>query len=149
VAPVAGVPASGGNAALMKDQRLLGNEMKQRGMELAGEGKTPLYFAAGGKMLGIIAVADVAKKDSADAVQKLNALGVQVVMLTRRQQTYGGSHREAGRHYTCRIGSAPGRQGRRRREAFGVRESDDGGRWHKRRTCPYARRHRSCDRRGN
>lgn len=82
VAPVAGVPASGGNAALMKDQRLLGNEMKQRGMELAGEGKTPLYFAAGGKMLGIIAVADVAKKDSADAVQKLNALGVQVVMLT-------------------------------------------------------------------
>ncbi len=77
-----GIPAFGGNAVLMEEQRLLSTEMKQRGMALAGEGKTPLYFAAGGKLSGIIAVADVAKKDSADAVQKLNALGIQVVMLT-------------------------------------------------------------------
>jgi P-type Cu2+ transporter len=78
----AGTAAYGGNAALMEEQGLLSAGMKQRGAELSGEGKTPLYFAAGGKMLGIIAVADVARKDSADAVRRLHELGIQVVMLT-------------------------------------------------------------------
>ncbi len=49
---------------------------------LAQEGKTPLYFSRAGKMLGVIAVADVIKSDSIEAIKELKALGVQVVMLT-------------------------------------------------------------------
>jgi P-type Cu2+ transporter len=74
--------AFGGNAAFIEEKGLLTPEMKQQGIKLAGEGKTPLYFAAGGKLLGIIAVADAVKKDSATAVRSLHELGMQVVMLT-------------------------------------------------------------------
>ena len=49
---------------------------------LAGEGKTPLFFAADGAVLGIIAVADVIKEDSARAVKELQNMGMRVVMLT-------------------------------------------------------------------
>ena len=49
---------------------------------LAGEGKTPLFFAADGAVLGIIAVADVIKEDSARAVKELQSMGMRVVMLT-------------------------------------------------------------------
>ena len=49
---------------------------------LAEEGKTPLYFAREGKLLGIIAVADPIKEDSAQAVKELQNMGIHVVMLT-------------------------------------------------------------------
>ena len=49
---------------------------------LASAGKTPLLFAADGKLLGMIAVADVIKEDSPQAVKELKAMGIQVVMLT-------------------------------------------------------------------
>lgn len=49
---------------------------------LAKEGKTPLFFAKGKKILGIIAVADVIKEDSAQAVQELKELGLEISMLT-------------------------------------------------------------------
>ena len=49
---------------------------------LANEGKTPLYFAREGKLLGIIAVADPIKEDSAQAVRELQNMGIHVVMLT-------------------------------------------------------------------
>ena len=49
---------------------------------LAGEGKTPLFFATDGAVLGIIAVADVIKEDSARAVKELQSMGMRVVMLT-------------------------------------------------------------------
>ena len=52
------------------------------GDKLAEEGKTPLYFAENGKLLGMIAVADVIKQTSPAAVKQLKALGVKVVMLT-------------------------------------------------------------------
>jgi len=74
--------ASGGNAVFMEGQGLLTADMKARGAELAGEGKTPLYFAAGGRLAGIVAVADVPRPDSAEAVRRLSELGVHVVMLT-------------------------------------------------------------------
>jgi P-type Cu2+ transporter len=74
--------AFGGNAAFIEEKGMLTPAMKQQGTELAGEGKTPLYFAAGGRLLGIIAVADAVKKDSAAAVHSLLNLGIQVVMLT-------------------------------------------------------------------
>ena len=77
-----GVPALGGNAALMQAEGLLTPEAAQAGERLAEQGKTPLYFAAGGRLLGIVAVADVQKADSAGAIRALHAMGVQTVMLT-------------------------------------------------------------------
>ena len=53
---------------------------------LANEGKTPLYFAREGKLLGIIAVADPIKEDSAKAVRELQNMGIHVVMLTGDNQ---------------------------------------------------------------
>ena len=50
--------------------------------KLAGEGKTPLLFAKGGKLLGMIAVADVIKEDSPQAIKELQNMGIRVVMLT-------------------------------------------------------------------
>ncbi len=52
------------------------------GEQLAKEGKTPLYFAADGKLLGCIAVADVIKEDSREAIAQLKNMGIRVVMLT-------------------------------------------------------------------
>lgn len=50
--------------------------------ELSNKGKTPLFFSKEGKLLGIIAVADVIKEDSKDAVKELQNMGIDVVMLT-------------------------------------------------------------------
>ena len=56
--------------------------MKAKADELAGQGKTPLLFARGGKFTGIIAVADTIKEDSPRAVKELQDMGIRVVMLT-------------------------------------------------------------------
>ena len=74
--------ALGGNAALMREKRLLTTEFATLGESLSSQGKTPLYFACGGKMLGVIAVADTVKSDSAKAIEELIEMGVQPVMLT-------------------------------------------------------------------
>lgn len=74
--------ALGGKAALLAERGLMTEEAAGEGERLSGEGKTPLYFAAGDKLLGVIAVADVVKSDSAQAVAELKAMGLQVVMLT-------------------------------------------------------------------
>lgn len=79
---VAGKSAFGGNAALMEEHHVLSASLKERGEAFAEEGKTPLYFAEDGKVLGIIAVADVAKSDSGEAVRALHDEGIAVVMLT-------------------------------------------------------------------
>ena len=55
---------------------------KQRADDLAGQGKTPMCFAIDGHLAGIIAVADVIKEDSAEAVQELQNMGIEVIMLT-------------------------------------------------------------------
>ncbi|MDD3254035.1 MAG: heavy metal translocating P-type ATPase [Lachnospiraceae bacterium] len=54
----------------------------QKAETLAESGKTPLFFARGGKLVGIIAVADVIKEDSPKAVKELQNMGIHVVMLT-------------------------------------------------------------------
>ncbi len=59
-----------------------GNDLFAAGGRMAEEGKTPLYFAENGKLLGMIAVADVIKKTSPQAIQDLKNLGIRVVMLT-------------------------------------------------------------------
>ena len=57
-------------------------EMEQKEKSLSEEGKTPLFFARDGMLLGIIAVADVIKEDSAQAIKELQNMGIEVVMLT-------------------------------------------------------------------
>lgn len=57
-------------------------DMKQKAEKLSEEGKTPLLFASGNRLLGIIAVADVIKEDSPEAVRQLHNMGIRVVMLT-------------------------------------------------------------------
>ncbi len=54
----------------------------QKAAALAEQGKTPLYFAADGRFLGIIAVADVMKEESPQAIRELRNMGIRVVMLT-------------------------------------------------------------------
>ena len=75
-------PAFGGNADLMAQQGLLTPAAADAGRAFAEAGKTPLYFAHGGTLLGILAVADVVKPDSAQAIQQLQRMGIHVVMLT-------------------------------------------------------------------
>lgn len=74
--------ALGGKAALLAERGLMTEEAEKEGERLSKEGKTPLYFAAGEKMLGVIAVADVVKADSAQAVAELKHMGLGVIMLT-------------------------------------------------------------------
>ena len=56
--------------------------LKEKAETLAGEGKTPLFFEKEGKLLGLIAVADVIKKESAQAISELHHMGIRVIMLT-------------------------------------------------------------------
>lgn len=79
---IAGKAALGGSAALMEEQGLMTEPMRQAGDTLSAMGKTPLYFALGGHLLGLIAVADVVKPDSAAAVRGLERMGIRVVLLT-------------------------------------------------------------------
>lgn len=58
------------------------SDMEQVEKRLSEEGKTPLFFARDGKLLGIIAVADVIKIDSTHAIKELQNMGIEVVMLT-------------------------------------------------------------------
>jgi len=71
-----------GNRRLMEAHNISGGALMAQGEELASDGKTPLYFAKEGKLLGVIAVADVVKPTSARAVAELSGMGIEVVMLT-------------------------------------------------------------------
>ena len=79
---IEGVTCFGGNARLMQEQGISVPEYPH----LAAQGKTPLYFAAGGKYLGAIAAADVLKPDSKEAVVALQRQKLEVVMLTGDNQ---------------------------------------------------------------
>ena len=68
-----------GNSRLMGEN---GISIGEQGEALARQGKTPLYFAADGRLLGTVAVADVVKPDSKAAVARLRAMGLKVMMLT-------------------------------------------------------------------
>ena len=58
------------------------NSAIQKAQSLAGQGKTPLYFACDGELFGIIAVADTIKEDSPQAIKEMQDMGIHVVMLT-------------------------------------------------------------------
>lgn len=72
----------GGSLKFVKGQINLGNDAENKAAMLAEEGKTPLLFAEEKKFLGIIAVADRVKAESAEAVELLHKLGLKVVLLT-------------------------------------------------------------------
>ena len=84
------IPGRGVSGTVKGRRCLAGNRqmMEEAGIavpaypELAADGKTPLYFAADKVFLGVIAAADVLKADSAVAVERLQRLGLEVVMLT-------------------------------------------------------------------
>ena len=77
-----GTALRGGNASFIRLQAALPPEMEVQAEELAEAGKTPLFFSRDGRLMGIIAVADVMKEDSPQAIRELQAMGIQVVMLT-------------------------------------------------------------------
>ncbi len=72
----------GGNYAFISRKLTVPKQLQEAAENLAQAGKTPLFFAQGKQLLGIIAVADVIKKDSPQAIQELRNMGIQVVMLT-------------------------------------------------------------------
>ena len=73
---------AGGNLKYISQTAEVTDAVRRQAERLAEEGKTPLFFARDGKLLGIIAVADVIKEDSPQAVRELQNMGIHVVMLT-------------------------------------------------------------------
>ncbi len=74
-----------------------GEKMQQQAEQLAKQGKTPLLFVRDGKLLGMIAVADVIKEDSPQAIAELQNMGIKVVMLTGdNEQTARAIGKQAG-----------------------------------------------------
>ncbi len=72
----------GGKESFISKKTLIPDALKLKAQELSSNGKTPMFFASEQKLLGMIAVADVIKEDSAQAVKELRNMGIRVVMLT-------------------------------------------------------------------
>ncbi len=72
----------GGNMRFISENASVTDRDKEIADSLAEEGKTPLLFARGGRIIGIIAVADTVKPDSREAVSELSRMGISTVMLT-------------------------------------------------------------------
>ena len=77
-----GTPVLAGNRAMLEQAGLPLGDFAGQAEALAQEGKTPLFFAEEGRLLGIVAVADTPKPTSAGAVAAFQAMGIDVVMLT-------------------------------------------------------------------
>ncbi len=77
-----GETVAGGNLKYIRELFSVPEELAEKGEELANQGKTSLYFGRKGTLLGIIAVADVLKEDSPQAIGELKNMGIQVTMLT-------------------------------------------------------------------
>lgn len=86
-----------GNLKFIEKTAEISDDIRKRADELSKEGKTPLFFAESGSLLGIIAVADTIKEDSAQAVKQLRNMGIKVVMLTGdNEQTAKAIGKQAG-----------------------------------------------------
>ncbi len=92
-----GEALSGGSLAFISGRAEVSETMRKQADRLSGEGKTPLLFCRGGRLLGMIAVADAIKPESPQAVRELQNMGVRVVMLTGdNQRTAEAIGRQAG-----------------------------------------------------
>ncbi|MDO5109426.1 MAG: heavy metal translocating P-type ATPase [Erysipelotrichaceae bacterium] len=96
-AKINGALVQGGSEKYISSLVKLTKEEKDASEALARQGKTPLFFEENGKLAGMIAVADVIKDDSRQAVEELRNMGIEVVMLTGdNQRTAEAIGKEAG-----------------------------------------------------
>ena len=72
----------GGSTEFISGKFSVSDEVLEKSNELAEQGKTPMFFTKDGELLGIMAVADTIKEDSAKAVKELRNMGIYIVMLT-------------------------------------------------------------------
>ena len=87
----------GGSLTFLSDRIGVPDDVKTVAHRLAEEGKTPLLFARSKKILGVIAVADVIKEDSPEAIRQLQNMGIEVVMLTGdNERTAAAVGKQAG-----------------------------------------------------
>jgi len=87
----------GGSLTFLNDRIGVPDDVKTVAQCLAEEGKTPLLFARSKKILGVIAVADVIKEDSPEAIHQLQNMGIEVVMLTGdNERTAAAVGKQAG-----------------------------------------------------
>jgi Cu+-exporting ATPase len=81
-ARLAGAEVLFGNRRLMADSGIAVDDWEGRAKALAEAGQTPMYLAVDGALAGLVSVADPIKADSAEAIARMHALGLKVVMLT-------------------------------------------------------------------
>lgn len=81
-AELAGAECAAGNLKLLEALNVDVSSLMERYDKLAAQGKTPLYFVRAGELLGCIAVADTVKATSREAIGKLQAMGLRVLMVT-------------------------------------------------------------------
>ena len=87
----------GGSLKFLASKGAVDESVKNQANALAEEGKTPLLFALGGELAGLIAVADPIKQDSAQAIRELRNMGIQTVMLTGdNKRTAAAISKQAG-----------------------------------------------------
>ncbi len=87
----------GGNLKFIEQKAKVGDSIRQKASALAREGKTPLFFSKNSFLVGMIAVADVIKEDSPQAVHELQDMGIHVVMLTGdNERTANAIGKQAG-----------------------------------------------------
>ena len=83
---ISGKQIIGGSVAFVETVTGITDEISGHAKRLSAEGKTPVLFAQNGVVLGMIAVADMIKPDSSDAIDELKKMGIRVVMLTGDNQ---------------------------------------------------------------
>jgi len=86
-----------GNESLMKEKNIDSSAFQEQLLELSHEGKTAMFVAIDGQLVGILAVADEMKSSSLKAVQELQSMGLEVIMLTGdREETAKAIAQKAG-----------------------------------------------------
>ena len=94
---IQGLACLAGNQKLLNAEGIHDEALEQLQDQMADQGKTPLFFAAAGKLIGMVAVADVVKPTSKQAIADLQTMGIEVVMLT-------GDHKKTAEAIRKQIG---------------------------------------------